>query len=147
MKLELDKQLGFNLYRASLLFRRELIRCLREYKITPEQWQALVHIWDKGTTTQSEIANITLQDAPSISRMIGRLIKNGWIKKKINPNDKREIYLSITPIGKKLESILPKKLRENFNLFLKKFPELDQKELLKLLIQLRVSLNDFESKK
>ncbi|HMV46003.1 MAG TPA: MarR family transcriptional regulator [Leptospiraceae bacterium] len=146
MKLELDKQLGFNLYRASLLFRRELIRCLREYGITPEQWQALVHIWDKGNTTQSEIAYITLQDAPSVSRMIGRLVKNGWIKKKINPNDKREIYLSITPIGKKLESIVPKKLIENFNLFLKKFPEQDQEELLKLLIRLRISLNDFENK-
>jgi DNA-binding MarR family transcriptional regulator len=147
MKLELDKQLGFNLYRAHLLFRRELIRCLREYGITPEQWQALVHIWDKGTTTQSEIANITLQDAPSVSRMIGRLIKNGWIKKKINPNDKREIFLSITPTGKKLESVIPEKLINNFKIFLNKFPEQNQKDLLNLLIQMRISLNDYELEK
>ncbi len=142
MKIELDKQLGFNLNRAALLFRRELIRCLRDYKITPEQWQALVHIWAKGETTQSEIAEITLQDAPSVSRMIGRLIKNGWIKKKNNPKDKREIFLNLTPSGRKLESILPEKLIAHFKLFLNKFPDKSQEELLKLLIQLRVSIED-----
>lgn len=142
MKIELDKQLGFNLYRSALIFRRELIRSLREYKITPEQWQALVYIWQKGTTTQAEIADITLQDAPSVSRMIGRLIKNGWIKKKTNPQDKRETFLTITSAGKKLESILPNKLLGDFKIILQKFPENDQRELLNLLIQLRYALGD-----
>lgn len=142
MKIELDKQLGFNLSRVTLLFRRELIRCLRDYNITPEQWQAMVHIWEKKTTTQAAIAAVTLQDPPSVSRMVGRLIKNGWVKKKENLDDKREILLSITSSGEKLEPVLPEKLISNFKLFLQKFPEKDQEALLKLLIKLRVALGD-----
>ena len=42
---ELQDSLGYNLYRVSLLFRRELIRALSEYGLTPEQWQVLVVLW------------------------------------------------------------------------------------------------------
>ena len=102
----------------------------------------MVHIWEKKTTTQTAIAAVTLQDPPSVSRMVGRLIKNGWVKKKENLDDKREILLSITSSGEKLEPVLPEKLISNFKLFLQKFPEKDQEALLKLLIKLRVALGD-----
>jgi DNA-binding MarR family transcriptional regulator len=52
--------------------------------------------------------------------------------------------LSITPAGKKLETILPDKLLKHFKLFLKEFPQKDQETLLDLLLQLRITLKDMK---
>lgn len=41
----LDDQSGFNLNCVALLFRRELILCLREFHLTPKQWQVLAMLW------------------------------------------------------------------------------------------------------
>ena len=82
-RIVLDEQIGFNLYRLSLLFRRELLRCLDEYSLTPEQWQALVTLRGKDRLSQSEIAAVTLQDAPTVSRMLARMERDGWVHREL----------------------------------------------------------------
>ncbi|HNH10583.1 MAG TPA: MarR family winged helix-turn-helix transcriptional regulator, partial [Leptospiraceae bacterium] len=61
----LDDQLSFNIHRVSVILRREMIRCFREFDLNPEQWQVIVSLWEKKKLTQTEIIEITLQDAPS----------------------------------------------------------------------------------
>ncbi len=44
----LEESLGFNLDRVAQLYRRELIRVLAIYDLTPEQWQILAALSKGG---------------------------------------------------------------------------------------------------
>lgn len=138
----LDETLGFNINRVAILFRRELIRALKEYGLTPEQWQLLVSLWEKEILSPVEIMDITLQDLPSISRMLQRLERNGVILVEPSPDDKRSKKVSLTQTGRELRQILPEKLGKHFDTLLKNFPGKKQEQLLKLLKELRVIFAD-----
>lgn len=140
--MELNEQLGYNLYRAALLFRRELIRALREYELTPEQWQTLVSLWSHGPLTPTEIARVTLQDLPSISRMLSRMEKRGWIGRLEDPRDGRSFRVELTREGRHLKRDLPPLLFRHFESVLARFPEPRRQELLGLLKELRRVLGD-----
>ncbi|TGK28000.1 MarR family transcriptional regulator [Leptospira gomenensis] len=141
----LDKQLGFNLHRVALLFRRELSRCLRDYNLTPEQWQVLAALWEKESLTQKEIIHITLQDAPSASRMIARMVQKDLVKSETSKEDKRATLITLTKTGKSYEKILPKKILSHFETLLNDFSERKKQTLLDLLKELRIVFGDFNS--
>lgn len=145
-EFDLQKQLGYNIYRTGLLFRRELIRCFREYEISPEQWQVLVTLWhSKRSLTQAEIGRITLQDAPSISRMIKRMQRNLLVTKTRDKNNERITLIELTSKGRKLQKVLPEKLFDHFEQFLSKFSKQKRSQLNKLLMNLRFGLDDLVS--
>jgi MarR family transcriptional regulator, lower aerobic nicotinate degradation pathway regulator len=139
---DLDDQLGFNLYRVAMSFKREHAHALRDFKLTPEQWQALATLWRYGAMSQSEIARVTLQDAPAVSRMLVRMENDGWLSRQSDPNDARSSIVHLTEEGKRLEGVLPSKLVRHFRDYLKKFPEAKQKQLLSLLRELRMATAD-----
>jgi len=138
----LDEQIGFNLNRVALLFRREIIRCLREFKLTPEQWQVLAMLWQKGSLTQKQIIHLTLQDAPSASKMIGRMKISGLIEIQISAKDKRATIINLSPKGRSLKNILPKKVMTHFSPILNSMPIRKRNSLLNLLKEFRKILGD-----
>ncbi|EOQ97639.1 winged helix DNA-binding domain protein [Leptospira wolbachii serovar Codice str. CDC] len=138
----LDDQIGFNLNRVALLFRRELIRCLREFQLTPEQWQVMAMLWHKGELTQKQIIELTLQDAPSASKMISRMETSGLIQVTVSKLDKRSTIISLSPEGKSLEKILPKRILGHFEPILNSMSEKNRKMFLLLLKQFRKILGD-----
>lgn len=141
----LDKDLGFNLHRVDLVYRRELTRCLREYGMTPEQWQVLVALWERDRLTQTEIGEITQQDAPTISRMIKRMEANKLIQKNQNRDDKRQTLIRATGTGLKLKSTLPAEIRKHFARVFRDFPKGRTDQLNRLLLEVRACLNDIPS--
>ncbi|MBM9576768.1 MarR family transcriptional regulator [Leptospira sp. 201903070] len=140
--LILDQQLGFNLHRVALLFRRELSRCLRDYNLTPEQWQVLATLWEKESLTQKEIIHVTLQDAPSASRMVARMVQNQLVKSDVSDEDKRATIITLTKTGRSLEKTLPKKITNHFENILQNFPMQKRQELLLVLKELRLIFKD-----
>ena len=142
MDFNLDDQLGFNLVRVASLFKREHARALREYKLTPEQWQALATLWQHGELKQADIGRVTMQDPPTVSRMLVRMERNGWLRRRSDPTDARNTLVQLTAEGEKLRQVLPAKLIRHFRTFLRKFPEGDQRQLLSLLRQLREATGD-----
>ncbi len=141
----LDKDLGFNLHRVDLVYRRELTRCLREYNMTPEQWQVLVGLWERDTLTQTQIGEITQQDAPTISRMVKRMETNKLIQKSQNRDDKRQTLIRATGTGLKLKGTLPGEIRRHFAKVFRDFPKSKIDQLNRLLLEVRACLNDLPS--
>jgi len=139
---DLDEQLGFNVVRVAALFKREHARALREHKLTPEQWQALATLWRHGTLKQAEIARVTMQDAPTVSRMLVRMERDGWLVRRSDPTDARSSLVELSVAGRKLERILPAKLVRHFRTFLREFPDAEQAHLLQLLRGLRRATGD-----
>jgi DNA-binding MarR family transcriptional regulator len=140
--MDLNDQLGYNLYRAALLFRRELIRALRDYDLTPEQWQTLASLWASGPMTPTEIGRVTLQDISSISRMLSRMEKRRWIERVADAEDGRSFRVAVTAEGSRLRTVLVPLLVDHFDGMLAEFDEPRQRRMLKLLKELRKSFGD-----
>lgn len=139
----LDTALGFNLNRVNTLFRRELLRVLSPFNLTPEQWQVLVILWHRNEAlSQNDIVASILKDKPSVSRMLLRMEKNGWIYRRSDPNDKRSTLVSLTEKGAEHEVILPAKVKEHFNDYLDGFSNEEKVQLKTVLMSLRAFLHD-----
>ncbi len=140
---ELDDSLAFNIYRTSLLFRRELIRALAEYDLTPEQWQVLVTLWSKKhPINQQELVRLSLKDKPTISRMIKRMQQNGWVQLTPGSRDKRVVL--VTPADKALsmKQEIFGRLRSHFKDLLKEFSQEEKQVTITHLKTLRNLLGD-----
>ena len=139
----LNNNLGYNLYRAYLLFHRELIRALKSYGVTPEQWQVLIILWNHGSVTPTQISKVTLQDLPTISRMLVRMERNGWIDRVQNEEDARSFHVVLTDKGRKSKNEMIIQLNNHFVGFLKEVPKHTHDEIRNGLRQLRSLLGDY----
>ena len=111
----LDDALGFNIHRVGVLFRRELIRTLAEYNMTPEQWQVMATLWAiHRPLSQNDIVKSTMKDKPTVSRMIQRLEKNGWIEKAPDRLDARITMIQLTGKGSSYKNEINKKVQSHF---------------------------------
>ncbi|MBE7438230.1 MAG: winged helix-turn-helix transcriptional regulator [Spirochaetales bacterium] len=138
----LEDQLGFNLHRVALLFRRELIRCLRVFDLTPEQWQVMATLWQQQVMTQKQIIELTLQDAPSVSRMLGRMQRKGLVRLNRTPADARAVEVQLTAAGKRMERRVPQAVLAHFAPVLSRIPDRERTDLLRSLKKIRVLLED-----
>lgn len=137
----LDNSLGFNIYRVSLLLRREMMKTLSQYQMTPEQWQVMLTLWESGRpVNQVDIVGLTLKDKPSVSRMIQRLEKNGWVEKTFSPKDGRATLIQPTEKGHLLRKEIPRKLKSRLDRALKPIPKEEQKEIVSMLKRMRYIL-------
>ncbi len=141
-EIKLEEALGYNVYRTALLFRRELMRALSQYNMTPEQWQVMATLWSGVALTQSEIVRLTLKDKPTVSRMIKRLERNGWVEIKANPKDGRSSFIQPTAKGWRLQGEVPQKLIRHFEPLRKGLTRKDEGTLMALLKKIRRILGD-----
>ncbi|MDR8393973.1 MarR family winged helix-turn-helix transcriptional regulator [Aliifodinibius sp. S!AR15-10] len=127
----LDDAVGFNVYRVALLFRKELQTALSEYNLTPEQWQVMQTLWSTDDmVNQNDIAYLTLKDKHNISRMIARMEKNNWIKRRQDPTDGRAYIIESTQWAKNRREEVRTKLLDHFSEI---FDVVSQEELDQLL--------------
>ena len=139
----LDDSISFNLNRASLLLRREFMRALEEYRITPEQWLIMVALWSSGKpVTQTEIVGLTLKDKYTVSRIVKKLESKGWVEKQTSEQDGRATIVSPTEKGLALKHEIPLRLGEEFRRIYSDFSTEEKKTLLALLKKLRIMLGD-----
>lgn len=59
----------------------------------------LLQIGQHQPCTAHTIVEITGKDKAQITRLINELVKIDLIKRQQNPNDKRQFWLSLTPLG------------------------------------------------
>lgn len=134
----LDDAMPFNVYRLALLFRRELMDALSEYKLTPEQWQVMRVLWETAEPlNQNDIAHITLRDRHTTSRIAARLERDGWIIKTIDPRDARASILKPTRKAEGLKDEVPAKLIERFKPIFSLLEKEESEQFLRTLKKLR----------
>ena len=141
-KLGINHDIGYNIFKISQIMKRELIRQLKIYKITPEQMAVIRVLSIKNRITQSEICKMTQQDPPTITRTMKRMERGGFIRKKVYYKDKRAVKIVITNKGRKLGRQIPVRLKNHFDELLNQFSK-KKKELLRgLLVELHTILCD-----
>lgn len=108
----LDESLGFLVYRAALLMKKELARQFEPHDLTPEQWALLVRLWEQEGLTQREVAERTFKDQPNVARIVRRMEAKGLVRRIPCPDDGRCFRLSLTDEARRLiPDLIPRALR------------------------------------
>ena len=83
--------------------RRELARhsgeLLKELEIGRTQMLILYRL-GKGVATMTDLADYTLSDKAAITRAIGTLEQNGWIRRRADDIDRRKVLVELTVKGR-----------------------------------------------
>ena len=86
---------------------RELERrtndAMRPLGITGAQADALWVIRQKQPISLKDLGELLIAEAGHPSRMVDRLVENGWVERRAATDDRRAVVLSLTPQGRRLE--------------------------------------------
>lgn len=137
----INNALGYNIYRVSLLIRRQLKNALSEYKLTPEQWQIMASLWASSSyLNQKALVDITLKDKHTLSRIVQRLERDGWVQKKEDNEDKRSYYVLPSKKSLKYKNIIPVKIIEHFQPIFDILTDIEKQVLSEYLNRIRNNL-------
>lgn len=101
--------------------------------ITVDQALALIEIRRNPDLNQKEIADLIFKDYASLTRMIELMVQKEYIKRKINPKDRRRSQLQITPKGEQAIQDLMPIILQNRKTALHGLTETDMQQLDALL--------------
>jgi DNA-binding MarR family transcriptional regulator len=91
---------------------RQLGRVLEEEGCTVEQWRTLVLLADGVSHPMSEIAEFALLPAPTLTRLIDRMVADNLAYRKADPRDRRRVLVHITPRGRALQRRLAGRIED-----------------------------------
>lgn len=104
-----DNAIGFWIQRVYQATRGEMYRRFREHageEITPEQWMVLIRLWERDARTQADLCEVTLRDAPTMSRIVDGMERRNLLARKPHPDDGRARIIQLTRKGRELEKKL-----------------------------------------
>lgn len=104
------KKFGAYLEQTLRVVRRDMMKRLKEAKvdITPEQWIILHSLYQQNGQSQTDLANGSFKDAPTVSRIIDLLCKKEFTERRRFDNDRRRYKIFLTEKGKtNVEKALP----------------------------------------
>lgn len=85
---------------------------LSPYGVTPVQYALLRRLWEKDGQFGYVLAEQLLLDSATITGIIDRLEQNGFIERRIDPQDRRNKLVFLTEKGKSMEAPLNQKMDE-----------------------------------
>lgn len=106
-KYQVDESVGFLLTRARLLLAKSIDVALADCEITYTQGGIIYMLSTGRYSSAAELAREFYIDAASMKRTLDRLEAHKIIQRKPNPEDRRQILLSLTPVGDALAQKMP----------------------------------------
>ena len=99
----------------------------------------------KGRMKMGEIARVINRNKSTTTVLIKKLREEGLIKEENDENDSRMKYISLTPKGKKYNTLTASISRELLETCYRGFSQAEKEELLRLLIKLNENIEKRES--
>ncbi len=117
--LKIGNQLCFPLYAVS----KEIIKKYKKYldplDLTYTQYITMMIIWDKKVVSSKEIGNELYLDSGTLTPLLKKLEQKGYIERKRQSDDERNLTISITEKGIKLQDEalnIPSEMSKDLNL-------------------------------
>jgi DNA-binding MarR family transcriptional regulator len=82
------------------------------YDITVDQWLILKNLSSDNDLNQSQLAEITGKDHPTLTRIIDLLCRKGLTERKVHPADRRSFKAHLTNLGTKQVTAWSPKMSE-----------------------------------
>ena len=102
----LDNQLCFRLYTASRLLTQAYHPLLSEHGLTYPQYLVLLVLWEKDAQPVNDIAKRLLLETNTVTPLLQRMEKEGILTRSKGKQDARQMIVTLTKKGKKLQEEL-----------------------------------------
>ena len=122
------------------LWRVELARSLRETGLHPGQDAVIDIIWDHGTATPGQIAEHLGVQPPTITKTLGRMQDQGFVRKVDQDGDGRQVHVALTEKGEETLEAMHKARKKAEKRALKGIKKKERKSLVKLLEKMSANL-------
>ena len=102
--LQLDNQLCFALYSTSLAMTKVYKPLLDELGLTYPQYLAMLVLWERDGLMVSELGDRLYLDSGTLTPLLKRLEASSYITRIRALDDERRVYITLTPLGRKLKA-------------------------------------------
>lgn len=102
--LQLDKQLCFALYSASLLMTRLYKPLLGQLGITYPQYLVMLVLWERDGLMVSELGERLFLDSGTLTPLLKRLESAGYVARVRASDDERRVLIHLTDTGRELKT-------------------------------------------
>lgn len=103
-KLKLKDQLCFPFYIASKEIIRKYKPLLDKIDLTYTQYITMMYLWENNETNVKDLGRKLFLDSGTLTPLLKKLEKKGYIIRKHEENDARNLKISLTKTGKDLEN-------------------------------------------
>ena len=100
----LDDQLCFTLYATSMAVNRAYKPMLDALGITYPQYLVLHTLWETDGRTVGAIAERLALESSTVTPLVKRLEAAGFVARARNPNDERQVKVSLTQAGRDIQN-------------------------------------------
>lgn len=97
--LALENQLCFAIYSASHAFTRFYKPLLAELDVTYPQYLVMLYLWQSPEARVTDICAAMGLDTGTLSPLLKRLEKTGYIRRDRSAEDERQVVIRLTPLG------------------------------------------------
>ncbi len=100
--LQLDRQLCFALYSASLATTRLYKPLLEPLGLTYPQYLVLMVLWQRDGMSVGELGERLFLDSGTLTPLLKRMEAAGWLSRERAADDERRVLVSLSPEGRAL---------------------------------------------
>ncbi|EOH99713.1 hypothetical protein UAW_00866 [Enterococcus haemoperoxidus ATCC BAA-382] len=100
----LEEQLCFSLQTASKQFNRMYAKALKPFHLTYPQYLVLLVLWEFSDQRISDIGEKLALDTGTLTPMLKRMEKNGYVHRDRLPEDERIVIISLSDKAIQLEN-------------------------------------------
>ncbi|MBQ9146184.1 MAG: MarR family transcriptional regulator [Rikenellaceae bacterium] len=105
-RLKLENQLCFPLYVCAKEVIRRYAPLLEPYGLTYTQYIAMMVLWEHRSLTVKELGNYLFLDSGTLTPMLKKMERSGWLRRSRSNRDERVVVVSITEEGDWLQEQL-----------------------------------------
>jgi DNA-binding MarR family transcriptional regulator len=100
--LQLDRQLCFALYSASLGMTKAYRPLLEPLGLTYPQYLVLMVLWERDGMTVNALGERLFLDSGTLTPLLKRMEVAGWLQRTRDTSDERRVRVGLTPEGRAL---------------------------------------------
>lgn len=99
---KLSDFLCFSIYSANLAYGRAYKPILEKLGLTYTQYIAIVALWEQDEQTVSGLGEKLFLESNTLTPILKKLEAMGYLTRKRDPGDERQVVVSLTPEGRRL---------------------------------------------
>ena len=103
------------------------------YGISISQSHILDVLAEEGDLTMQRLAKRMFKSVSTMTRVVAQLVRRGYVKRRQDPEDRRAVWISITPQGKAIVAAINRDLVETQKAILRDIPSGEWSGAFKLL--------------
>jgi DNA-binding MarR family transcriptional regulator len=134
--------LGYQVNHAARLFAQSLRARIEPHGVVPGQFAQLLALYEEEGLTQQQLCERVGIDPSTMAHTLKRMERDGLVRRRPDPDDRRRAVVTLTPRARSLEPVLTQAARDVNALATRGIPKRDVSALLVTVSTLIANLDD-----